>query len=158
MYKKSYNFHVTVRAKSTVFKSGTKAIIEDDLLKLQMDHETTCTIKKLKNYSGEYNIKNIKKISYSSAFIGITPLLLILLFFMIGIVAYSQKIEMLNAVLIVLGMLFIFCRVRTIKISFIGNNNIHIPIAELFKNLQTMQYGEEIEEFMNDILLKINNY
>ena len=119
-------------------------------------------LKSVKNCSGNYNIDEIKSVKFSSKqlwgiiFIFFYTLMFICIISCIfNILKFpngnSSKyaFEIILPICIIFLLFIISLRIKTIKITFNDNKIIHIPIKPLIGSYLSIDYKEEIIEFMN---------
>lgn len=124
-------------------------------------YKSRIMLNSLENCSGNYNIDEIKSVKLSSKQLWGVIFIFFYLIMFLGILysifvcfkthnANLSNYELGALIPYILGLICIISlRVKTIKITFNDNKIIHIPIKLLIESYLSIDYKEEIIEFMN---------
>ena len=138
-------------SKSKIEINNGKLIIDNTI------NESKDMLYSVKDCSGTYNVGEIKSIKISSKQLWETKNILLTVVFLIFIIYFiieSILNEYCSGLEIFISMwllVIISLRVKTIKITFKSNQRIHIPIKPLLGRYKSIDYSEEINEFLNII-------
>ena len=162
--KTIYEFETNVNGRWRRCQWHSKSKIEINNGKLNIDktiYKSIDMFYSVKDCSGVYNLDEIKSIKISSRQLwGIIIILLTVVIwsYMIyciidsNINGYSKLYGRGLEIFISMWLLgIISLRVKTIKITFKSNQRIHIPIKPLLGRYKSIDYSEEINEFLNII-------
>ena len=151
--KEEYEFQVSNYTRRQCFRTSTKLEIEGNALKIKQVEDMENVKKMYPNPTGEYEIKNIKKIKTSSMFLiyvnAIIVWSILTLLLIISAITSSLILDVMIIYIIISLLMIIFCRARTIKIVLKNNQKIQIPVAML--KFESIEYKQNVKDCIREI-------